>query len=133
MQLLLYVFTSPFYPAPNIPPTSMPSMPPHRGLGPPPFGLPPPGFPGMPPGMQSQDVAAAMAAMFGAGIRPPDQFPPQMHPNMPFPPPGFPTHEGMLPPPGFPGMPPHFPMPGGDPGQLLDDRLPPEMSRLLGT
>lgn len=124
-------------PAPNIPPSSVSSMPPPpRGLGPPPFGLPPPGFP---PTMQSQDnIAAAMAAMFGSGMRPPDQFsnmppPPQMHHSMPpFPPPGFPGAEGMLPPPGFPGMPPHFGMPTGDPGQLLDDRLPPEMSRLLG-
>lgn len=110
-------------PAPNIPPTSVPSMPP-RGLAPPHFGIPPPGFHGMPP---QDNIAAAMAAMFG---RPPDQFPHQMHHNMPpFPPPGFPN-DGMLPPPGFPGMPPHFPMPTGDPGHLLD--VPPEMSRLLG-
>ena len=96
-------------------------MPPHpRGLAPPPFGIPPPGFPGVP----QENIAAAMAAMFGR----PDQFghPPQIPP---FPPPGFPG-DGMLPPPGFPGMPPHFPMPGGDHGHLLD--VPPDMSRLLG-
>lgn len=89
--------------------------------------------------MHQENIAAAMAAMFGSGIRPPDSLsnlhaPPQMHPNMPpFPPPGYPTPDGMMPPHGFPGMPPHFPMPHGE---MMDDRgmgLPPDMSRLLGT
>lgn len=118
-----------------MPPTSVSSLPP-RGL-PPPFGMHPPGFPGIPP--PQDNIAAAMAAMFGSGMRPPDplsNLPPHVHPGMgmpPFPPPGFPTPDGMLPP-GFPIMPGHFQMPPGDHGPLLDDRglgLPPEMSRLL--
>ena len=97
--------------------------------------MPPPGFP---PGQDN--IAAAMAAMFGGGIRPPDPMhnmpPPHLLPH--FPPHGYHGPDSGIIPPPFPGMPPHFPMPGGDHGPMIDERgmpLPPDMlmsGRLLG-